>query len=182
MNFRIVRPQAGDIEKIRALLLNTISDTFQKEKISATEEIQTELENQMISLERYFNNTEQSAFYLIAKYQDEVIGTIGYGQPNNIILEHIELDSKTVPEIKSVYVAPQYQNKGVGTALLESIKKELINKKVKRFCLDCGYSGSQKYWQKKLGEPQRVLKDYWSDGSHHMVWLMDVKAICEERQ
>jgi predicted nucleic-acid-binding Zn-ribbon protein len=34
---------------------------------------------------------------------------------------------------------------------------------------------AQKIWCKKFGYPEYYLKDYWGQGSHYMVWRIQVK-------
>ncbi len=72
---------------------------------------------------------------------------------------------------------PDYQRQGIGNQLLAEMYLTLKNAGIEEFCLDSGYSSAQKIWQKKFGEPDYLLKDYWGDGAHHMIWKINVHKI-----
>lgn len=68
------------------------------------------------------------------------------------------------------FVHPNYQNRGIGTMLLQKMLLTLENRRVPSFCLDSGYKQAQMIWQKKFGQPDFVLENYWGANSHHMIW------------
>jgi GNAT superfamily N-acetyltransferase len=74
----------------------------------------------------------------------------------------------------SLYVLPHFQGKGVGSALIQSMITFLHELGVEQFCLDSGFKSAQKRWLRKFGEPYKIAKDFWGEGSDHMVWLCQV--------
>lgn len=108
------------------------------------------------------------AFY-VAELNGRVVGTIALTRPNPIISQNIRTESN-VYEISCVYVHPSYQRQGIGKLLFQHIKKELIRRGNVKYYLDAGFSSSQQYWQKLLGKPSFILKDYWGEGQHHFIW------------
>jgi GNAT superfamily N-acetyltransferase len=171
MHLNISNPKTEDREALKAHFIKTITDTFEKENIEDAEEmIQVEVNEQIETLERFFHTNTKQEYYLIARYQQQIVGTIALGKPNQLIIEHLKIKADKIPEIKSVYVAPNYQKKGVGSSLFQAIQKELSDLAISEYCLDCGYGNAQAYWIKKLGKPQIILIDHWSPGNHHMIW------------
>lgn len=77
-------------------------------------------------------------------------------------------------ELGGLYVLPEYQGQGVGSALISEMLMYLHNKGVKQFWLDCGLKGAQKRWLRKFGEPYKVAKNYWGKDADHLIWLCDV--------
>ena len=78
-------------------------------------------------------------------------------------------------EMGTVFVHPEFQGKGVGKQLVHRLFLELDLKKIKEICFDSGYPSAQKIWSRLFGVPEYFLKDFWSEGSHHMIWKVDVK-------
>jgi GNAT superfamily N-acetyltransferase len=74
-------------------------------------------------------------------------------------------------------VSPGYQKKGIGNLLLQEMYRTLQYIGVEEFCLDSGYRSAQAIWRGKFGEPDYVMKDYWGDGFHHMIWKLNVNNL-----
>jgi hypothetical protein len=53
----------------------------------------------------------------------------------------------------------------------------LQNKGIEKFCLDSGYAMAQKIWTKKFGEPDYLIKEYWSQRFDHMIWSRSINEI-----
>lgn len=85
-----------------------------------------------------------------------------------------DCEDNSVGELGSLYILPDYQDKGVGTALINSMIKYIHGLGIKEFCLDSGYSGAQKRWTRKFGKPYKIAKDYWGEEADNMVWLCRV--------
>ncbi|WP_430929631.1 GNAT family N-acetyltransferase [Lysinibacillus capsici] len=92
------------------------------------------------------------------------------GAANEIIQQTIKEELFNCLEIGTVFVHPDYQNRGIGTMLLQKMLLTLENRRVPSFCLDSGYKQAQMIWQKKFGQPDFVLENYWGANSHHMIW------------
>lgn len=172
MQYKIQKPKKEDLNQIDELFEITIRDTFSKEKIvdPLNEDANSEIKVLKNALRIYLAPNSTKGVFLIAKSENKVLGTIAYGKPNHLIQENLKINNVNTPEIKSVYVLPDYQNKGIGTQLFQKILITLKENNIKDFCLDSGYKRAQLYWKKKLGTPQCILKDYWSKGNDHMIW------------
>ena len=79
-----------------------------------------------------------------------------------------------VGELGSLYILPEYQGQGIGSALIGELLEFLREQGIDRFCLDSGYQRAQRRWLQKFGEPYITVKDYWGPDSVHMVWLCTV--------
>ncbi|MFP7175307.1 GNAT family N-acetyltransferase [Priestia filamentosa] len=169
----IRRPRMEENEEIHQFFKTVIQDTFAKEGLSALLE---DMENVIKDKKRYlkcdFDSCGKDRYFLIAldKKHNQVIGTIEYGPASDLINRCTNGELKEWNEIGTVFVHPNYQRMGIGTLLFNVMVLTLQNRKIKEFCLDSGYINAQKIWKKKLGEPRYLLKDYWGDGSDHMIW------------
>lgn len=181
MQYDIRKPKKEDVKAIDKLFELTIRDNFKEEGIIDSQNVEAnkEIDSLKEGLRIYFESKELNHKFLIASSQDEIIGTIAYGKSSALIYENLKIDYTNTPEIKSVYILPKHQNKGIGTLLLRKILIVLKENNIKCFCLDSGYKKAQHYWNKRLGKPICVLNDYWSKGSHHMIWYCQVDDILE---
>ncbi|WP_425590039.1 N-acetyltransferase family protein [Fictibacillus sp. S7] len=173
----IRRPEKADQEELNQLFITVIKHTFKKEGIShLTEEMEEEMIQKKDFLQRDFTRNGEEYYFLIAVdvREKKMIGTISYGPANALIINCTNRALKDWLEIGTVYVHPDYQKQGVGTALLNHLFADMKGKGINQFCLDSGYKQAQMVWRKKLGEPKYVMKDYWGEGSHHMIWAENI--------
>lgn len=175
----ITRPDINDFDEITQLFDITIRHTFKREGIEELypDEIEDEINSHINLLKHDFASDGHDEYYLIARLNEKIVGTICVGQPNKIIAEHLKIKRDKIPEIKSVYVFPEYQRTGVGSILFDNIIATLNKNEISEFCLDCGFKDAQEYWKNKLGEPQLVLKNFYSLNAHHMIWRKQIADI-----
>ncbi|WP_221563183.1 GNAT family N-acetyltransferase [Alkalihalobacillus sp. TS-13] len=172
---QIRRPKMDDMEELHQLFRTVITDTFAKEGIEdMLDDLSEEIEAKKKYLKSDLESNGENRFFLIAVDGDEIIGCIEYGPASELINKCTNNAYKGLMEIGTVFVHPDYQRKGVGKLLLNEIYLSLEKKRFEEFCLDSGYSSSQKIWKKKFGEPAYVLKDYWGEGYDHMIWNVKV--------
>lgn len=69
------------------------------------------------------------------------------------------------------------KNKGLAVNFLQGIFQVLKSKGIKEFCFDSGYKEAQQMWTNKFGNPNILLKDYWGEGEHHMIWRRQVDNV-----
>jgi len=178
LNIEIRRPGLGDIEELNRFFANVITDTFAKEGLAdMVYEIEKEIEDKKIRLNQDIESNGEKRYFLIALDSGKIIGTIEYGPVSELIINCTNGELKDVGEVATVFVDPAYQNKGIGTLMLNMIYLTLMNRNIKEFCLDSGYTRAQKIWKKKFGEPDYLLKDYWGEGYDHMIWRRQMKDI-----
>lgn len=175
MDIYITRPQKNDMEELYKLLLSVIKDAFKQDGIDDNDGIKEEVEKQLGFLNQDFESKGSEVFFLIARTEEKIIGTIAYSKANDLIKNNLKIDFQNVPEITSVYVLPEFQGQGVGSLLFNGILISLHHKNIDVVCLDGGYKKSQPFWIKKLGNPSVTLKDYWGKGLDHMIWLRNMK-------
>lgn len=166
----IARPQITDVDELQQLFWLSITDAFAQDGIDDSPAIKEEVEKQMRFVQQDFASQGQEVYFLLARTNEKIVGTIAYSKPNDLIQQNLPYDLKNVPEITSVYVLPEYQGQGVGSLLFQAMLQTLHRKKVEVFCLDGGYKKSQRFWMNKLGNPTVVLKNYWGHGLDHMIW------------
>jgi GNAT superfamily N-acetyltransferase len=172
-SIEIRRPRIEDIEELNQFFSTTIKDTFAREGLSELlDDIEKEIESKKKYLKCDFNSNGKDRYFLIAvdKKCNKVIGSIEYGPASELINVCTDRVLKELCEVGTVFVLPEYQRRGIGTLLLNVMFLTLLNRGIKEFCLDSGYTNAQKIWKKRFGEPDYVLKDYWGDGYDHMIW------------
>lgn len=175
-NLEITRPQVEDTEAINEFFKIVLLDTFEKNNISdLTDLIAEEIECKRHYLEQDLQSGGKDRFFLIVKDEGKVIGTIEYGAPNEVIMNSTNGEYKDIKEIGTVFVHPEYQNKGIGSMMLRLMFDELNSNGINEFCLDSGYKTAQKTWTKKLGTPAYILKDFWGEGADHMIWRVNIE-------
>ncbi|MEC0126616.1 GNAT family N-acetyltransferase [Paenibacillus pabuli] len=170
---------SSDTKSACQVFETSITNAFIKEGLgSLHEDIRDEIEHKKAMLHLALhpdNNKESSVFFLLAKREDTVVGTISYGPCGKEIQECTANQLNQVGELGSLYVLPEVQGQGIGSALIQALAAELHRREITQFCLDSGYRTAQKKWQRKFGEPYAVAKNYWGEGTDHMVWLCEVK-------
>ncbi len=172
----IARPNPSDTEQIHALFETVLKDTYAKNNLDDFKDALMEEINHkkhMLTLDLESNGAD--LYFLIAKMNDKVVGTIEYGPANEVIEKCGDGSLMALKEIGTLFVLPEYQGMGIGTAMLEAIKDSLADGGHSAFCLDSGYPTAQKIWLKMLGTPEFVLKDYWGEGFDHMVWRGEIE-------
>ena len=179
LNITIRRPKMEDKEKLQEFFKLVINDTFIKEGIEneiydLEEEIQTKNKYLQYDLE----SEGKLRYFLIAEYNENIVGTIEYGKSSELIDSCTNGELKDLFEVGTVFVMPDYQKQGISSLLLNAIYGVLIDRGIEEFCLDSGYSNSQKVWTKKFGEPNYFIENYWGEGMHHMIWRITLKGGC----
>lgn len=170
----IIKPTKKDIKLAYDVFEASITDAFEKEGLGyLKEDILKEIEDKK-NLITDSLKTDSDLYFLVAKIDDHVIGTISFGPCGNDIKKCTNNELDTIGELGSLYVLPNYQGKGVGSALIHSMIKHLHQLGVEQFCLDSGYKHAQKKWLRKFGEPYKIARDYWGKDLDHMVWLCKV--------
>ncbi len=173
--FIIISPEYTDVDSTDLVFEKTIRDAFEKEGLGHLEEdITDEIEYKKRMLEASFSE-ENNIHFLIARVDDLTIGTISFGPCGEIIKKCTENELENIGELGSLFVLPDYQNRGIGSVLISSLMKELHISGIESFCLDSGYKRAQKKWIHKFGKPYKIVKDYWGEGSDHMIWLCRVQ-------
>lgn len=176
MNVEISRPKKEDREELHHFFRLVITDTFIKDGIGEKlADIEEEIEVKKQYLESDYESIGQKRYFLIAMDGDKIIGSIEYGAASKLICHCTNHALEELVEIGTVFVHPDYQGKGVGNILLQSMFKTLENKGIQEFCLDSGYKRAQMIWKKKFGEPDYLLENYWdleSEGEGLLIKLI----------
>lgn len=177
MDIYITRPQKEDVHELEKLFISSIKDAFKQEGVDDSQGIREEVAIQMAFLQQDFNSQGSEVFYWIARSREQIVGTIAYSETSKLIQDNFQIDFQNIPEIRSVYILPEFQGQGVGSLLFNTILVSLHQKNIRQICLDGGYKKSQKFWIKKLGNPSLTLKDYWGEGADHMIWLRNLGEL-----
>lgn len=118
---------------------------------------------------------------MVGKLNRRVIGTISFGPCGDDIRECTNNHLANVGELGGLYVLPEFQGQGVGSALIAAMIKHLQSMGVQKFCLDSGYKDAQRRWLRKFDEPYKVVKDHWGEDCDHLIWLCKVVDQCVKR-
>lgn len=179
MNIIISRPVKKEKEKLKNFFTEVIIHTFKNYGYydKYKQDIDYEVGKQTTALEQDLTSNGSFSYFLIARDRDKIVGTIAYGPPNSDIKKYYKDDLKNIPEIKSVYIAPEYQGKGIGTKLFDEMIKVLRKKGFSEFCLDSGYPKAQQFWKNKLGNPVKIVFDRWDAGNDYMIWHYKLPII-----
>ncbi len=175
-NIRIDKALYEDRDKINCFFERVLRYTFETNGIKdAVELLNEEIEDKRLYLEQSFKTKGQERCFLIAKIDEEIIASIEYGPSDDFMNECTNGELSHMPEVGTVFVHPDYHRRGIGKAMLRAMFNELSNRGIYEVCFDSGYQTAQKIWLKKFGEPAYLLKDYWGEDWHHMVWIIDVE-------
>lgn len=175
LDVKIRRPLATDIPQLNEFLKIVITDTFNKEGIGdMVDDLQDEIKTKKLYLQSDLESKGKKRYFLIALYDEQIIGTIEYGPASELIKKLTKNAYGNLVEVGTALVHPEFQGKGVGNKLLQAIITRLKSEGIQEFCLDCGYNRAQKIWKKKFGQPDYHFKDYWGKGQDHMIWRVKI--------
>jgi GNAT superfamily N-acetyltransferase len=165
----------SDYESTCQVFEESIVDAFDKEGLGdLQDDIQSEIAHKKQKTLSSLDPANSDTYFLIAKLDERVVGTISYGPCGEAIQICAEHQLDHLGELGSLYVTPSYQGQGIGSALIKEMMLFLKKEGIEQFCLDSGYKRAQVKWQRKFGEPYTVVKDYWGPDSIHMVWKCKV--------
>ena len=181
MHITIRRPKKNDISKIKNVFHGAISYAFEADGIADREDgITEEVEKQLSCLQSDFSSNGTDTYYLIAEIENQIVGTIAYQwvlPEDTFYTKYLEHNLTGIPEVTSVYVLSDFQGKGIGSLLFNSILLVLTGKGVRGICMDGGYQKSIQFWTRKIGNPDKVLKNHWGKGLDQVFWYRDMKDI-----
>lgn len=177
----ISNPTQADVKAAYQIFETAISDAFEKEGLGfLREEIHREITHKKYLLDASLDKPDSDIYFLIAKQDETVVGTISFGPCGEDIKKCTENQLQSVGELGSLYILPGYQGQGVGSALINAMVAHLSKQGIDQFCLDSGYKRAQKRWLRKFGVPYKVVKNYWGPDSDHMIWLCKVIDFIKE--
>ncbi len=170
----IERPQRDDVIKLHDFFDLVIRDTFDKNEIEHLRaEIQEEKTYKRAILREDFDTQGKKHYFLVAKSEGEIVGTIEYGHANEIVCNEVSEISDVI-EVGTVFVHPNYQGLGIGRQMIEAIELALTKEGHSKYLMDSGYKSAQAVWTRKFGSPYKILENYWGEGDHHMIWMNEV--------
>jgi GNAT superfamily N-acetyltransferase len=176
LHVNIRRPTTEDREQLNDFFRTVIIDTFIKEGIGdQLNDITEEIEMKKRYLTSDFESNGEERYFLIAFFDDKIIGSIEFGPANEIIRNVSDQAFDPLVEVGTVFVHPDYQRNGVGNLLLKAMYETLRNNGIEEFYLDSGYKSAQLIWKRKFGEPDILLKDYWGKDFDHMIWKVEIR-------
>jgi len=175
-NIVIRRPRMEELNRIDAFFAIVIEHTFLVNGLGALADTKAEeLDYKQKIIRADFATGGEERFFLLAEHGGEIVGSIECGPANDLLVACAKNELQDVPEVGTVFVHPHHQRRGLASLLLSTMFDALWRRNVKEVCLDSGYKEAQRIWTHVFGEPTYLAKDYWGDGSHHMVWHIPLK-------
>ncbi|HYK08430.1 MAG TPA: GNAT family N-acetyltransferase [Candidatus Eisenbacteria bacterium] len=177
MTVSISRPQKQEEKVLQQFFETVITHTFKLYGYyeNYKEDIAREVKRQMTALQQDFTTNGTNTHFLIARDDNTIVGTIAYGPVNDDIKQYYKKVVPHIPEVKSLYILPEYQGQGIGTQLFNEIRKIMQENGIKEFYLDSGYPKAQEFWKHKLGDPVHIVHDRWDAGNDYMIWYQRLK-------
>ncbi len=172
MNISIGRPQKDDFDELSELFAITIRDCFRREGIDEkyADELPDEIEFQVRTLKRDFATNGKEEHFFIARVGEKIVGSAAVGTTTGGVMRALGLKEPSIPELKSGYVLPEYQGRGIGSRLIDKCILLLDEQGVPEFAFECGYQLSQGLWKKRFGEPIVVKENKFGEGADQMFW------------
>lgn len=175
-NIEIRQPLPEDKNELHLLFETVIRHTFKINSLTRLEKmLDLEIKDKKNCLNQYYETEGRERFFLIALVDNRIVGCIEYGMANVRVSNCTNGELAGITEVGTVFVIPEYQKRGIGRLLLDSIFSELSSRNIRKVCLDSGYKMAQKIWLQKFGQPEYFLKDYWGEGLDHMIWVLEAE-------
>ncbi len=179
-NIIIRRPTATDLPQIDDFFTRMVTATFSANEIDGdNDEIEEEIEAKKSLIRMDIDSGGVDRFFLVAVVDGKIIATTSIGRSNDALNECAGDATVDIMEIGSLLVQTEYQKHGVAQLLMIELLKVLKERGAEQFCFDCGYEIAQGIWQKKFGKPTYFVQDFWGEGGHHMVWVLDIDEQLE---
>jgi len=151
-----------------------LMDTLTKEGIDVTQGMLVEeIEDKTQKIQQALDKNSVSKCFL-AESEEEILGMVSVNERGEFSKVQLPKVSNDVLEIASLYVKPDYQSTGIGKKLLNHAVKFLKERGYEAYILDSGYKNAQKIWKHLLGEPTKVLSDFWEKGCDHVFWYVSI--------
>lgn len=165
-------PDHSDGQEIRQMLDYTIRHTFAREGITLSypEELDDEINSVFETFTDFLDPEGHIFYFIVARCDGRIVGTTGIGETYKIVRAHFSPDHWHIPEFRSTYIHPDYQGLGIAKLLVHRCLQHLQELRHEEFFLAGGYTGSIPFWERMLGVPTLVLKDYWNPGHDHLIW------------
>jgi len=160
-----------DLTSVKALFDVCIHSTFIQENLLHLSDVcQSEIQYKCALIDDALGPKQRGFRFWVARTNDQIVGIISYGPCGEDIIKASKGTLAHLGEVGSLYVLPEYQNRGVGSALIQAVLVELAREGISQFVLDSGYRLAQARWKRKFGDPWIEIPDYWGPAMPHCVW------------
>ena len=176
LNIRIqIRPlKIGDVSELKKLFEKTIYEIFERNNIEDKKELEQEINDKIFKVFKSIIEEESSSNFYVAEKENTIIGIAGLSLINSDIESYIEINENAY-ELGTVYVLPEFQRKGIGSLLINTVIENIKNLGIHEFYLDCGYRTSQSYWIEKFGKPYINIENKFGKNQDYMIWKVKTK-------
>lgn len=173
----------ADKEQAKSLFEISITDVFQRENLGhLMQTCHDEIDYKRRLIDDALGEKKLGFTFWVAIQGGKLIGIISFG-PCGEDIRRVSHDALLhLGELGSLYVLPEYQNQGLGSALIKAMVTDLWSRGIVEFCLDSGYPSAQKRWKQKFGKPIIEIKDYWGTGMPHCVWHCHCETVLQSKQ
>lgn len=166
------------VEQAGRLFEVSITDAFAREGLGhLQDDILKEIAGKKALVQASLDMEDTDIRFWVAQIDGEVVGTISYAPSGEDIRAFTGGELDDLGEMGTLYIMPEFQGRGIASALIAELVAYLRMQGIARFCLDSGYKRAQAKWLRKFGEPYKVIEDYWGPGSPHMIWVCAVSKF-----
>ena len=173
-----IRPlRIDDISHLKNLFEKTISEIFERNNIEDKSEIEHEIIDKIDKVSKAIFEEESIARFFVVEIENTIVGIAGFSLINNDIKNNFENNenNENSYELGTVYVLPEFQRKGIGSLLINTVLENIKNMGIHEFYLDCGYRTSQSYWIEKFGKPYVNIENRFGNNQDYMIWKVKTK-------
>jgi len=163
-----------DISHLKNLFEKTISEIFERNNIKDKIELEHEINDKIDKVFKSVLEEESIARFFVVEKENTIVGIAGFSLINNDIRSNIE-NNENAYELGTVYILPEFQRKGIGSLLINTVLENIKNMGIHEFYLDCGYRTSQPYWIEKFGKPYINIENKFGKNQDYMIWKVKTK-------
>jgi GNAT superfamily N-acetyltransferase len=177
----IRKPMPEEQALLASLLLKSVRDTWRKNGLELEHsDFQDEMHSRLECLSRFFSGESDIVDIRIIEEDPpgKIRGLAALYPPGKTMIRNLQsrLDASHA-ELGLFYIDPEHHRRGLGRELFGSMNRLAVRRSQSLLVLGSGYTSSQRYWNRILGEADAIERDRWGPGQHEMMWIWDPRGF-----